>query len=505
MNVRELLSHLKPDSGAKHMRQNFGIDAGRTVTSLCFDSRKLEKGCVFFAIKGGTSDGHQFLASAAQAGAAALVVESVAKIPETYEGAIIVVENSRRALNQLAAVFFGEPAKKLFCIGVTGTNGKTTTTYMTEAIFSRATKPLGVIGTINHHFGEKIWPTEMTTPDPVAFQSRLAEFVSLGAFGVALEVSSHALSQSRVDEVPFDVAVFTNLSRDHLDYHRDMNDYFDAKHKLFRDLLSSSSKPHPTAVLNDEDAFSSKIETDPRVRRWTYGADESAELRYQILSQGFDGTAFRLTALQSAQEFHLPMVGSHNVANACGAIGAALAAGISLKTCADALKDLRGVSGRLEAVPNSKGVHVFVDYAHTDDALSTVLHYLNEIRRESGVKNKLITVFGCGGDRDKGKRPLMAKAALKDSDVVVLTSDNPRTENPDAILDDAMAGVPGAKLGANLYREVDRRKGIAQALSLAQKGDVVLIAGKGHEDYQIVGTTKHPFSDFQVVKDILGT
>lgn len=503
MTVRELLSHLKSPGQAHPGSLSFGVHASTQVASLCFDSRKLVKNSVFFAIKGGKSDGHQYLKLAADAGACALVVEDVKLIPENYEGAIAVVPSVRKALNELAAVFVGEPAKKLFCIGVTGTNGKTTTTYMTEAIFNQAKRYAGVIGTINHHYRDQVWPTEMTTPDPVQFQERLAQFLKLGAKAVALEVSSHALTQSRVDEVPFDVAIYTNLSRDHLDYHRDMDDYFDAKHKLFRDLLSSSSKPHPTAIINAEDEFAKKIVVGPQVRKWTYGGSATADLSYKILSQGFDGTRFELTTPVGSQEIQLPMVGLHNVANACGAIGAALAAGIDLKTCAEALANLPGVSGRLEAVSNTKGVHVFVDYAHTDDALSTVLHYLNDIRSQGRLQNKLITVFGCGGDRDKGKRPLMAKAALKSSDLVVLTSDNPRTEDPQAILDDAMAGVPNAREGVDLFREVDRRKGIAKALELAKPGDVVLIAGKGHEDYQIIGTTKYPFSDVEVVKEIL--
>ncbi len=504
MTVRELLSHLKiGTSGATFLTSNFGVHANQSVTSLCFDSRKLEEGCVFVAIKGGKSDGHQFLKLAVDKGAFALVVGDVAHIPENFEGGVVVVQNPRKALNELANYFAGEPAKKLFCIGVTGTNGKTTTTYMSEAIFEKAGRPAGVIGTINHHFQSQIWPTEMTTPDPVAFQERLAQFVSLGAKAVALEVSSHALSQSRVDEVSFDVAVFTNLSRDHLDYHRDMDDYFDAKHKLFKTLLSTSKKPHPTAILNDEDPYAAKIQLDPHVRRWTYGSGAKATLRYTILEQGFESTRFKLSTPAGEKEFSIPMVGAHNVSNACAATGAALSAGISLDVCVEALAKLKGVAGRLEAIPNKKGVHVFVDYAHTDDALSTVLHYLNDIRHKGGIQNRLITVFGCGGDRDKGKRPLMAKAAVRDSDFVVLTSDNPRTEDPEEILDDAMAGVPDAKLGSTLFRESDRRKGIAKALSLATKGDVVLIAGKGHEDYQIVGTTKYPFSDVEVVKDLL--
>jgi len=502
MTLRELLSRIHVSS--------LGEGADTQVSALVFDSRKLVKDSVFFAIHGGKSDGHDYLQAAADAGASAVVVEDAKRVPAGYRGTVVKVESVRRTLNKLAAAFFGDPARKLFCVGVTGTNGKTTTTHMCEAIFNYAGQDCGVIGTIDHHLRDRVWPTEMTTPDPVSFQQRLREFVDLGAKVVALEVSSHALSQSRVDEVPFDVAVFTNLTRDHLDYHKDMGDYFEAKHKLFRDLLSKSPKPHPTAVVNDDDSYGRQIQVEspggdghPKARKWTYGQGAHATLRFVVHSQGYEGTHFTLHTPQGSQDFRIPMVGLHNVQNACGAIGAALAAGISLVTSAEALARLRGVNGRLDAVPNQNGLHVFVDYAHTDDALKTVLHYLNEIRQSAKIQNKLITVFGCGGDRDKGKRPLMAQAALAGSDLVVLTSDNPRTEDPEKILDDAQAGIPQAKPGENLFREVDRRKGIAKALELAKPGDVVLIAGKGHEDYQILGTTKVPFSDFEVVKEIL--
>jgi UDP-N-acetylmuramoyl-L-alanyl-D-glutamate--2,6-diaminopimelate ligase len=513
MTVRDLLGRLNITK--------FGEGADSQVAALVFDSRKLVKDSIFFAIQGGKSDGHDFLQAAVDAGAAALVVEDAKRVPVTYRGTVVPVESVRRTLNKLASAYFGDPGQKLFCIGVTGTNGKTTTTHMIEAIFNHVGRSTGVIGTIDHHLGDRVWPTEMTTPDPVSFQERLREFVDLGAKVLALEVSSHALSQSRVDEVPFDVAVFTNLTRDHLDYHHDMGAYFEAKHKLFRDLLSKSRKPHPTAVVNEDDSYGRQIQVEvqhdglvgssggaeggatARARKWTYGQSKHANLRFDVQSQGYDGTRFTLHAPQGTQAFQIPMVGLHNVSNACGAIGAALAAGISLQQCADALKQLPRVNGRLDAVPNSKGLHVFVDYAHTDDALKTVLHCLNEIRRTAKIENKLITVFGCGGDRDKGKRPLMAKAALEGSDVVVLTSDNPRTENPESILDDAQAGIPQAQAGVNLFREVDRKKGIAKALQLAKPGDVVLIAGKGHEDYQIIGNAKNAFSDFEVVKEIL--
>ncbi|MES2965950.1 MAG: Mur ligase family protein, partial [Bdellovibrionota bacterium] len=243
-----------------------------------FDSRKIEPGCVFVAIRGGKADGHDYLGEAEAKNAAAVVVEDASRVPGTFKGIVSIVKDSREALNQLAARYFHEPARSLFCVGVTGTNGKTTTTYMIEAIFERGGIPAGVIGTINHHFKSHVWKTEMTTPDPLAFQERLSQFLSLGAKAVALEVTSHALRQARVDEVPFDVAVFTNLTRDHLDYHKDMEDYFDAKTKLFRDLLPRSKKPKPIAVVNGDDEYGKRLAADLRgVKIWKYGRSPECE------------------------------------------------------------------------------------------------------------------------------------------------------------------------------------------------------------------------------------
>ena len=496
-----------------------GFDpSAHEVTSICFDSRRLERDCVFVAIRGEKADGHKYLPDAAAAHACALVFEDETLIPDDFSGVLVKVSQTRDALNRLASQFFSNPSNQLFCVGVTGTNGKTTVTHMVEAIFNRAGQPTGVIGTIDHHLatakGFKVWKTEMTTPDPVAFQRRLREFLDLQAKVVAMEVSSHALHQSRVDEVAFDVALFTNLSRDHLDYHRDMDDYFEAKAKLFTELLARSTKPHPTAVINTDDEHGKKLIAQARskgVRVWSYGAEASADrasvqapdLAFKTTEQNFAGTRFILKTSLGAEEFHISMPGLHNVYNATAAIGAGLCGGVSLKDCAAALKDFSGVPGRLEPVLNGKGVHIFVDYAHTDGAIETVLHYLGGIRSSSGAKNRIITVFGCGGDRDKGKRPLMMKAAARGSDLVVLTSDNPRTENPESILRDALAGADPAAIGKTVFTEVDRKKAIRKAIDLAQAGDVVLIAGKGHEDYQQIGMTKFPFSDVAVVKEIL--
>ena len=492
--------------------------AAHEVPSICFDSRRIERDCVFVAIRGEKVDGHRFLKEAVAAGACALVFEDESQVSDgfsgnfsgNFSGVLVKVSSTREALNRLASRFYKDPSSQLFCAGVTGTNGKTTITHMMEAIFNHAGRATGVIGTIDHHLltasGLKVWKTEMTTPDPVAFQKRLREFVDLQAKVVAMEVSSHALHQSRVDEVPFDVAAFTNLSRDHLDYHRDMDAYFDAKAKLFTELLSRSKKPKPTAVINADDDYGKKLIERTKangVRVWSYGSQLNADLSFKTLEQNFGGTRFILKTPMGEAEFHVAMPGLHNVYNATAAIGTGLAGGVSLKDCVAALSLFSGVPGRLEPVPNKKGVHIFVDYAHTDGAIETVLHYLRGIRTSSGAKNRIITVFGCGGDRDKGKRPLMMKAAATGSDLVVLTSDNPRTENPEAILSDALAGADAQAVGQTIFIEVDRKKAIRKAIELANRGDVILIAGKGHEDYQQIGTTKYPFRDVAVVKEIL--
>lgn len=496
MKLSELFSCLQGSRSVAHQPD-------REISSVCFDSRKLEPNCVFVAIRGVKTDSHQYLKEASAQGAIAVVVEDENQVPAEFSGAVVKVSDSREALNKLAARYYGNPAERLICIGVTGTNGKTTSTHMIEACLEQSGIPCGVIGTINHHFREHVWHTELTTPDPLSFQKRLREFLDLGARAVALEVSSIGLLQSRVDEVPFDVAVFSNLSRDHLDYHRDMEEYFQAKRKLFHELLRRSLKPHATAVINADDEYGRRLINDGAPVLWSYGEGSGVALRFEILEQGFFGTRFRLHTPKGAAEFEIQMTGLHNVYNATSAVGASLAAGASLESCVQALKRLTGVKGRLEAVPNGRGLYIFVDYAHTDGAIETVLHYLNGIRRAAGLKNKIITVFGCGGDRDKGKRPLMMKAAAHGSDLVVVTSDNPRTEDPERIIQDALAGASAADLERKIFKVVDRREGIRKAIELATSGDVILIAGKGHEDYQQIGTTKYPFSDVEVVKEIL--
>ncbi len=491
---------------------------GTPVSGLVFDTRSLQPGSVFVAIRGSRTDGHQFLNEAVVAGAIALVVEEGTIAPSSFKGFVREVKSTRRELARLAAVWSGEPSKNLFTVGVTGTNGKTTTTHMIESVLNSGGIPTGVIGTIDHHLGSKVWPTSMTTPEPIAFQSRLKDFIKFGAKAVALEASSHSLDQSRVDFVHFDAAVFTNLTRDHLDYHGTMDEYFEAKLRFFTELLADSLKRETFAILNGDDEWAAKA-TERILKRerstvWTYAqaplgtfakALGKVDFTYEIVKQGFDGVRFKLKTAGTTYNAFLPMAGLHNVQNAMSAFAVGLAAGLQEKAVVESLAEIHGVNGRLEPVRNKHGIHVFVDYAHTDDALISILKLLGDIRSEldfAKAAPKIITVFGCGGDRDRGKRPLMMRAALNGSDVVVMTSDNPRSENPEVILDDAMSAVTSSEK-SRVHRLVDRREAIARAVDIARSGDVVLIAGKGHETTQHTGDVKTPFSDVKVAREIL--
>ncbi|WP_413586429.1 UDP-N-acetylmuramoyl-L-alanyl-D-glutamate--2,6-diaminopimelate ligase [Bdellovibrio sp. HCB274] len=472
------------------------------VSGIFNDARKVIPDGLFVAIRGVKVDGHTFIPDAISKGASVLVVEDPNQVPNNFKGFVLRVENTREALDLLASHYHGDPAQEMFCVGVTGTNGKTSVTYMVESILNHANMPTGVIGTVNHHLQEKVWPSEMTTPDPIYLQKRLREFRDDGAQAVAMEVSSHALDQHRVDSVPFNTVIFTNLTRDHLDYHETMEKYLEAKQRLFTDLLWLTDKHPCFAIVNIDDKYGRRLHVaDPAVL-WTYGADKAADLNFKIKSMDFTLTIFDLKTPLGTVEVQLPMSGTHNVMNAVAAIGAGLSAGIPLEKCAEALSRFTGVPGRLQSVPNNKNLSIFVDYAHSPDALENVLTALTNVRESLKSNAKIWTIFGCGGDRDKGKRPLMAEMALKFSDAVVVTSDNPRTEEPQTIIDDILKGVT-AQDKNKVTVMVDRKDAIHAAINKAQEGDVILIAGKGHEDYQIIGTTKYPFSDVQVAEQAL--
>lgn len=467
----------------------------REVEAVCFDTRAVKPNSVFVAIKGTDRDGHDYLLQAIEAGAMALVVENKSKVPADYPYLVIEIPDTRAALDMLASRFYEYPSQQLFCIGVTGTNGKTSITYILEHIFDHHKKTIGVMGTVNHRVGSKVWNSQMTTPDPVTLQSRLRDFVNEGAMGAVMEVSSHALDQKRVQSVNFNAAIFTNLTLDHLDYHKDMQSYFAAKQKLFTDMMWISLKTPKFAVINIDDSYGRKIKVADEVITWTYGQNE-CDFQFKILKMSFSETEFEIKTSTETHKISLPVSGQHTVYNIVASCVAAISCGINLEQSLQALKNFKGVPGRLQKVDSTSEKVVFVDYAHTPDALENVLQSIQQVRKQSKLKNKIITVFGCGGDRDKTKRPLMAKIACQLSDFVVVTSDNPRTEKPEDILADIEKGIPSGF--SDFETEVDRERAIQIAINKAAAGDVVLIAGKGHEDYQIIGTEKKYFSDFDV-------
>lgn len=460
------------------------------VSGVQSDSRKIQSGFVFVALRGLTSDGHDHIEMAIQNGAIALVVETQSRIPRSFKGAVLQVLDSKIALGELLKNFYERPEERLISIAITGTNGKTSSSYMIEAILNEADIPCGVMGTIDHHFKSKKWASDLTTPDTVTFYQRLDEFSRLGAKAFAMEVSSHSLKQERVP-ILFDIAIFTNLSRDHLDYHKTMEDYWQSKQLLFTDHLKQSGDVF--AILNNDDSHVKYTKTPKGVIRLTIGA-QNADLTFKVTKSSLEGMEFSLNHQNKEYPYKTPMTGLHNVYNLVGAIAAAQALGITHQQCHRAIAKFAGVPGRLQKVLNARNKHVFVDYAHTPDALLKALTTLKAL-----TPGQLICVFGCGGDRDRGKRPEMAKVAAQVAHQVIVTSDNPRTEDPQSIIADIVKGSPRP-----LETEVDRRQAIVRACNLCGEGDVVLVAGKGHEDYQIIGRDKIHFSDVEEVQNILG-
>lgn len=454
------------------------------ISSLCHDSRAATPGSLFFALPGAKSDGSAFVAQAAALGAAAAVVE---KAPENPDCPLVVVDNARSAMADIAAAFHGHPDRPLKCVGVTGTNGKTTTAFLAKHIFDSAGMRCGLVGTVKYVVGGTELPAARTTPESLELQSMLAEMRDLGDRAVAMEVSSHSLVQHRVRGIEFDAAIFTNLTQDHLDYHGSMDAYFEAKASLFENLASQTTKK-PRAVVNSDDRFGQRImdRYSKRLKTVTFGRNVHAEFRASAIRQDLHGTKFALEARGKSYLVRSPLIGLFNVYNALGALAATMTCGVELRRAIDALADAPQVPGRLERVPARRNFQVFVDYAHTDDALRNVLQTL----RECGPA-RLIAVFGCGGDRDRAKRPLMAAAGESLADIVILTSDNPRSEDPEAILAEMEKGLARR----NHEKIPDREAAIRRAIDLAGPGDIVLIAGKGHEKTQEFADRKIPFDD----------
>lgn len=461
-------------------------DGDPVVNGLTADSRTVEPGLAYFAVRGSRMDGHRFLADAVARGAAAVVVEE----PAQFAVPQVVVRNGRRAVQVAAQEWYGDPARQLTLVGVTGTNGKTTTTALVRHLLN-AGETAGSMGTLGAFDGTGATiPSEagsLTTPGPIGLQATLARLVERGCEHVAMEASSHSLDQGRLDTLRFAAAVFTNVTRDHLDYHGTMESYLAAKMKL-----SGLLAPEGIGVVNADDAVWRGLPL--RGERITFGTGADAMVRATGLSFGRTGSTFAMASPWGDREIRLPLLGDYNVANALGAAATALALGRPLDEVADRLGDAPQVPGRMEVLTEEPCV-VLRDYAHTPDALSRALDALRPLTR-----GRLIVVFGCGGDRDRGKRPEMGRIAAGLADVPVVTSDNPRTENPDSIIDDIEAGMAGIEH----HRETDRRAAIHLALGLAQPRDIVLLAGKGHEDYQVIGEERLPFDEREIVLQAVG-
>ncbi|MCW2278852.1 UDP-N-acetylmuramoyl-L-alanyl-D-glutamate--2,6-diaminopimelate ligase [Heliophilum fasciatum] len=461
------------------------------IAGLAYDSRQVAPGFLFFCVPGHQADGHNFAQQAVAKGAAALVVERFLPLDVPQ----ILVDSARSALAQAASCFYGHPSRHLWMIGVTGTNGKTTTTHLIEAVLRRHGKKVGLIGTIGNRLGDQVWPAAHTTPESLDLQALLATMRAAGADAVVMEVSSHALELGRVAGVDFDVAVFTNLTQDHLDFHHTLENYRQAKGRLFQQLSAGNNAKF--AVINADDPEASYFINTSAVQVLTYGSAQAADVHGRDVEVTPRGAACQVDYPGGTATLQLALTGHFNIANALAAFTVGVASGVPSETMVAALAQVRGVPGRFEPVGGNQPFSVIVDYAHTPDGLENVLKTARAI-----TAGRIITVFGCGGDRDRTKRPLMGREVARWSDWAMVTSDNPRTEAPLAIIDDILPGVRSVE-GVQYRVEPDRRQAIAMALQEAQAGDLVLIAGKGHETYQIIGREVHDFDDRQVAQSEL--
>ena len=465
-------------------------DPALEIADVTHDSRRSSPGTLFVAVRGLVADGNQFVEAARRKGALAVCSEA----PPAGEGAWVRVANARQALATLSATLLGDPALSLELVGVTGTNGKTTTTYLVDAALRAAGETVGLVGTVEYRVGDRIGEASRTTPESSDLQALFRDMVDAGCRRAVLEVSSHALALERVHGLEFKVAVFTNLTRDHLDYHGDMDAYFAAKRILFESLLRADGH----AIVNLDDDRAGEIARASRGTVWTYSLENpKADLLAEDVRLSLDGTRFRARTPAGVLELEMPLIGRFNVQNALAALGAGLALGLAPDAMQRGIASLRGVPGRMERVSAGQDFTVLVDYAHTDDALKNLLEAVRGLK-----PRRVVTVFGCGGDRDRSKRPLMGAVAARLSDVVVLTSDNPRSEPPEAILEEIRRGIPASRAGDTLVVP-DRRDAIARALEMGREGVVVVIAGKGHEAYQVVRDRTVPFDDRQVARDVL--
>ncbi|MBI0578396.1 UDP-N-acetylmuramoyl-L-alanyl-D-glutamate--2,6-diaminopimelate ligase [Neobacillus cucumis] len=479
-NLLEYLHSLVPYSGANP-----------EISSIENDSRKVQKGSLFICIKGYTVDGHDYAQAAVMNGAAAVLAEKILPL----DVPVILVKDTHRAMAVLADAYYGQPSKKMHLIGITGTNGKTTTSHLIEKIFADAGKKTGLIGTMYTKIGDRTIETKNTTPDSLTLQKNFQQMVKANVDLAVMEVSSHALDMGRVHGCDYDVAVFTNLSQDHLDYHKTMEDYHRAKCLLFSQLGNTFEKSKPKfAILNADEPASVLFEKSTAAHVITYGINNHADIRAENIQMKSFGTSFELIINKERYPVKMQLLGKFNVYNVLASVSASIVSAVPITQIIQSIQSIKGVAGRFELVDKGQSFTIIVDYAHTPDSLENVLKTVRQF-----AQKKIFVVVGCGGDRDRTKRPLMAQIACKFATDPIFTSDNPRSEDPMAILNDMVSGVKG------LSFEVipDRKMAIKAAVERASEGDVILIAGKGHETYQIIGSKVYDFDDRLVAQDAL--
>jgi UDP-N-acetylmuramoyl-L-alanyl-D-glutamate--2,6-diaminopimelate ligase len=479
------------------------------VVALSQDSRTIIAGSLFVAVRGFHSDGHQFIPQALAQGAVAVIAEEQQAATAAGAAPVICVPDSRAALARLATVFYGRPSERLKLIGITGTKGKTTTSYLVRSIIEADGHRTGLIGTIDYRVGDKVYPAPNTTPESLDLQRLLAEMVGAHAGYCVMEVSSHALALGRIDGCVFEAALFTNLAQDHLDFHKNLESYFQAKLRLFTTLAADKA-----AVINNDDATAPEIIGRTKAKVSTYGMSAQADIHpVKAIGHGISGLSFSANTPKGLIAVESPLIGKHNVYNILAAIGVGLSLGFSAETVSRGIAAMKAVPGRMEKVDAGQCFGVIVDYAHTEDSLAKLLEAVREI-----TTNRVITLFGCGGDRDRTKRSAMGAVAVARSDYAIVTTDNPRTEDPRAIISEIERGMIASgirvALPADAQRIIpgktpylvisDRAEAINAAIGLAGPGDVVVLAGKGHEDYQIIGDVKYHFDDREVAREAIG-
>jgi UDP-N-acetylmuramoyl-L-alanyl-D-glutamate--2,6-diaminopimelate ligase len=473
---------------------NFKIHSGARdfeIGGISCNSKNIGDNFVFIAIKGAKEDGNKFIREAVEKGAKAVVIKSSCLDAAISQKGVVFIEvaDDRSALAKLAAEFFGNPSLKMKTVGITGTNGKTTTAYLIEAILKEAGLFPGVIGTVNYRFQDKVVSSKNTTPGPIELQAMLADMLHQGVNYAVMEVSSHGLDQNRTAQVNFSSAIFTNLTQDHLDYHNTKENYFQAKAKLFKGLEENSF-----AVINLDDEYGRRLAGLTQAKIITYAIDNQADFAAKEIKMDLAQAQFIINYLNSEVRLKTRLIGKHNLYNMLAAFAWAIEEGLDLKCIKRALENFSFVPGRLERIESDAGFSIFVDYAHTEDALKNVLNSLRQISRK-----RIIVVFGCGGERDKDKRPKMGRVVSELADYAIITNDNPRSENPEEIIADIKKGMAGD----NYCVVLERLEAIKKSLSLAEAGDVVLVAGKGHEDYQIFKDKTIHFDDCEVIRQCL--